>query len=85
MMALGGFVGAMGGEWLVLASTSFIGAYLLMRGFAFFFGGYPSEYLIYFLIRNELPLDLNWTAWVYFSIFFVAFIFNYVWQTKHWH
>jgi hypothetical protein len=47
---IAGLIAAYKGEWLILLSTSFIGAYLLMRGFAFFFGGYPDEKVIRFKI-----------------------------------
>jgi len=75
----GGLFAYFEGEWLILFSTAFIGAYLLMRGMAYFFGGYPSESVIYFKIHFGLPLDLDWRAWCYYGLFAACFVFNYVW------
>lgn len=76
---MGGVAAAMIGQWLVLLASSFIGAYILMRGFACFFGGYPDEKLVQFKIAHDLPLDLEWTAWLYFGFALACFVFNYVW------
>jgi len=70
---------------LILFVTSFVGAYLLMRGFAFYFGGLPSESAISFKVKNGLPLDPAWYAWGYYAFGGACFAFNYYFQTKHWH
>jgi len=75
----GGLAAYCQGEWLILFSTSFIGAYLLMRGFAFFFGGYPTESVIYFKVKAGMPLNLDWIAWCYYGSCAVFFVFNYCW------
>jgi len=82
---LGGLAAYWKGEWLILFVTSFVGAYLLMRGFAFYFGGYPSESVIYNKEKNGHSLDLDWYAWGYYAFCGVCFAFNYYFQTKHWH
>jgi len=92
---LGGLAAYWEGEWLILFVTSFVGAYLLMRGFAFYFGGLPSESAISFKVKYGLPLvrphfeviggDPAWYAWGYYAFCGVCFAFNYYFQTKHWH
>jgi len=36
--------------------TAFIGAYLFVRGFSMFIGGYPNEALLYQQMNNDVPL-----------------------------
>ena len=48
----------------ILIGTCFIGAYMIVRGLACIFGGYPSEIQIDFMLRTEEPIDMKF-FWYY--------------------
>jgi hypothetical protein len=45
--AIGAYLAYKFNTAIVIMSTSFLGAYLFVRGFAMFFGGFPSEVELY--------------------------------------
>jgi hypothetical protein len=52
-------------EQAVLFGTSVIGSYLLIRGLAVMFGGFPNEFMVYDAIRNQAFMSNNRMMFVY--------------------
>jgi hypothetical protein len=68
-------------KWL----TSMMGSYLFMRGWTYYFGGYPSEVDMYYDMINPEYTDLEFTTafWVYVALFFAGiYAFVYI-QTRY--
>ena len=60
-------------------ATAFVGGYMFMRGFTFYFGGYPSEMEMIQIMSKGDVLEFTVSFWVYFGVFICASIFGYVW------
>ena len=81
---LGGWLSARYSRDVVLVGTSLIGAYSFMRGFSYFFGGYPNEAKLLSDLKNEIPLDdMNDAFWVYLAIFILGTIVGIYYQYNH--
>jgi MFS family permease len=70
-------------RWL----TAMLGSYFCMRGFTFYFGGFPSEMDMYANMVNPSPdfehFDFSWMFWLYvgafcFGCIMFAFVQNHV-------
>lgn len=61
-----------------ILATSIIGSYLVIRGFSFIFGGFPSESMIIDLIKNqewkEFDNILTPVVYAYLSVWLVLAI-----------
>lgn len=63
-------------KWL----TSCVGSYIFMRGWTYYFGGFPSEMEMYSMMAHENsdPLEFTWMFWLYVAIF-AGGILVFVW------
>lgn len=80
-MCAGGIVGVYNADKVKKYLTALIGAYLFMRGWTYFFGGFPSELSMYDAMasQNSEELDFNNMFWMYIGIFIgAAILFVYV-------
>ena len=83
-----GLVFAIGGGFLanaqrcliVIFGTSFIGSYMFMRGWTFFFGGYPSEQELFAMWNSGEPVELDSKFWIYMAVLGITFAFTSFWQ-----
>lgn len=64
--------------------TAFLGGYIFMRGWTFYFGHYPSEVEMYQMIKAGQEIDLEWQFWVYYGVFVVTAVGGYVWQVSYY-
>ena len=62
--------------------TSFLGAYLFMRGLTFFFGGFPSEVQMFSMMAYDVDQFLGNAFWVYLAVFVATGILGFVCQTQ---
>jgi len=69
---------------ILILSTSMIGSYLVIRGIAFYAGGYPNEFTIQQAIEHNQYDDIPTTFYAYLAgIVFLFVCGNYV-QCKHY-
>ena len=52
---------------MITLTTSGVGSYLFIRGFAFFLGGLPSEGDLISDLAKEEDIELDMKFWIYFS------------------
>merc|ERR1711941_155673 len=79
----GGFLAYYAAPHVVLYGTSGIGAYGFMRGWSFFFGGYPNEGTIFAQLKDGADVHLKWPFWVYMGVFACCFVFAVYYQHKN--
>jgi len=53
---------------ITILSTSITGAYMAVRGLSFIFGGFPSEMLIYDLVKKQQLDQIPWSLHIYLSL-----------------
>jgi hypothetical protein len=75
-----GFIAWHYSELVVLIATAAGGSYLFVRGWSYFFGGFPKESDIYNFITSGEGLKFDSAFWVYFGVFVVCWILCMVWQ-----
>jgi Ca2+/H+ antiporter len=67
---------------VTIVSTSLIGAFFLVRGFAFFIGGYTDEITLYTQIKaGTAPYSTTFLA--YLAVILILFGLGVTYQTKH--
>jgi len=64
-----------------LMATSFIGAYMIVRGLAAIFGGYPSEIQIDIMLRTEEPVNMKF-FWYYMILLVTIGLLSARYQLK---
>ena len=64
-----------------LMATSFIGAYMIVRGLATIFGGYPSEIQIDIMLRTEEPVNMKF-FWYYMILLVTIGLLSARYQLK---
>jgi len=69
----GGFLSFKFSKQVVLVCTSLIGSYAFMRGWTYFFGGFPSETDLMTSMRQQQPIDVTQAFWIYLSLFLLGF------------
>jgi hypothetical protein len=70
-----GFLSFRFSKQVVLFFTSLLGSYAFMRGFTYFFGGFPGEAEIYQSLRLQQPIvNLTNAFWIYLAMFISGFI-----------
>lgn len=79
----GGFLAYYAGPHVVLYGTAGIGAYGFMRGWTYFFGGYPNEGVLFSQLKEGVDIKLEWPFWVYFGVFVCSFVFAVYYQHKY--
>ena len=68
----------------VLLFTSFIGAYVFIKGFCYFIGGFPSIITIMYGLYNANTVEgLTAAFWLYFALMICVFSGGFVYQIKH--
>jgi hypothetical protein len=67
---------------VVITSTAGIGSYLFVRGWSYFFGGWPTTAQIMESINQTDDFDLGTAFWAYFAIIILSFLFFLFWQIK---
>lgn len=79
LMVAGGIIGCKNTELVKKYLTACIGSYIFMRGWTYYFGGYPSELEMYdmMMTENTDPLEFTGLFWVYVCIF-VGSVFAFV-------
>jgi hypothetical protein len=65
------------GKWVILLSTSGIGAYMFSRGWGYIFGGWPSEAAM--MGQGAEFVEFGTAFYIYMSLFFILWIFFTVW------
>lgn len=70
-----------------LTSTSFVGSYMFMRGWSWYFGGFPAERDIIMMIYPSEGGDafnsIGWSFWLYMVFFFIVWGISYMWQVNN--
>lgn len=73
IMVTGAFFGCKHPQFVKKWLTSMIGSYLFMRGWTYYFGGYPSEMDMYENMSNpDLELEFTAAFWLYVALFFIG-------------
>ena len=70
----GGFLSFKFSKQVVLICTCLIGSYSFMRGWTYFFGGFPAEGDIFHSLKTQTPIAVTQTFWIYLSLFVVGFL-----------
>jgi len=72
-------------EYIVIFSTSLIGAYSIVRGISLYAGGFPNEGVVISLIKNNETEQLNqlftWRVYVYLAAILLTFIIGVLYQS----
>lgn len=67
-------------ETLIIITTSFLGSYLMVRGISHWIGGFPSEILIYELLKSGAGFE--GTFYAYLAVIWVLTIGCIIFQWK---
>jgi hypothetical protein len=54
-----------------------------MRGWTYFFGGFPSEGDIFHSLKTQTPIAVTQVFWIYLSLFVVGFLAGLYYQTRN--
>jgi len=82
-MVAGGYLAIKRGKGVLIWATSFFGSYMFMRGWTYYFAGYPSEMQIYeSLLQDGQDIELTNAFFAYMGVFAVAFIAS-IYTQKH--
>lgn len=73
-----GFTSCKYSKQMIVLTTSGVGSYLFIRGFSFFFGGYPNEGDLIADLAQEIPVELGNRFWIYFGCFFFCWLLSAV-------
>ena len=73
---MGGVIACNFAHELVLYGTSFLGSYIFMRGWTFFFGQFPSEVEMITKLYFDEEIRLALYFWIYVVVFVALFIFT---------
>ena len=65
--------------------TSFLGAYLFIRGLSIFIGGFPNEFILYGQIEAGIFDGLEWHFYVYMLAVLVTGVLGVIFQLKRGH
>jgi len=75
--------------YVIILSTSIIGAYGMMRGLAIMIGYFPDERQVYQLMQNgeydQVKALITWQVYLYMALFIILAILGIVIQIKYWH
>lgn len=84
-MAAGAYLGCKKPDLVKKYLTAVVGSYIFMRGWTYFFGGFPSEIEMYSYMahENSEELDITWVFWLYVGIF-VGGVFAFVYAQSTW-
>jgi hypothetical protein len=75
----GGYLSLKFQSKFVLLFTSFIGAYVFVKGFCYFIGGFPSIITIMFALFSTKTVDgLTAAFWLYFAVMICVFSGGFV-------
>jgi hypothetical protein len=66
----------------VIGATAILGGYMLMRGIAFWFGGYVNEFVVAKMIKDGLASEINPIYWVYIGLFVLFSVVGAIVQWK---
>lgn len=70
-----------------ILSTSFVGSYMFMRGWSWYFGGFPSErdiiMMIYPTESGSAFSKIGWSFWLYIVFFILVWGLSYIWQVNN--
>jgi hypothetical protein len=66
-------------DFIMILGTSFLGAYALVRGFSYFFGGFPDEVTMFNSMRNGVEVEFENTFYYYLIAIVLFFILGYWW------
>jgi len=85
-MVIGTLVGCYKADAVKRYLTACVGSYIFMRGWTFYFGGFPSEMEMYTMMTkpDSEPLDFTGLFWFYVCLW-VASVFLCVYIQEHWH
>lgn len=81
--ASGAFLSKWKWKFMCIISTSFLGAYLVIRGLSIFIGYYPDELTIAKKIRYKEMDDVGWEFYLYFSFILILAGFGIYVQFKN--
>jgi len=77
LMIVSGILAWKFARWVVLISTSGIGAYLFARGWGYIFGGWPSEAAL--MGQGVEVVQFGTAFYIYVTLFAILWIFFTVW------
>lgn len=60
-------------------NTAFLGGYMFMRGWTYYFGHYPSEMEVWAMMVHGEEVDLTWQVWLYYAVFVFSGLMGYIW------
>lgn len=66
---------------VIIASTSFTGAYLIVRPLSWMIGGFPNEFTLYDTFQTGKIVSLPWTFFVYLILIICISIVGGMYQT----
>jgi hypothetical protein len=61
-------------DHILIASTSLIGCYSLIRGISLYAGGYPNEFTLAELLKQGLYSQIGYTFYIYLAAMAVVFV-----------
>jgi len=74
-------------QYIVIFSTSLIGAYATIRGISMYAGGFPDESLVITLIKNnetsQLDTIFTWRVYLYLASIILLFIIGVIFQANY--
>ena len=65
--------------------TSFLGAYIFIRGTSIFFGHFPNEFVLYGQIQAGVFDGLEWQFYVYIVFVVITGVLGAIFQFKRGH
>jgi len=69
-------------KFVMVVGTSFIGAFLVIRGIASFLGGYPNEFQLFNEIQAGQVDNVPWEVYIYIASMFVISLLGMLFQHK---
>lgn len=65
---------------VIIASSAFTGAYLVVRPFSWMIGGFPNEFLIYSRLQNGEIHEIGWGFFVYLIVIIALAVVGSMYQ-----
>lgn len=85
-LVIGIVLGIYFSDKMIIISSSIVGSYIISRGLSFILSGFPSEMLIFDLLKSknyqELDKLFTYKAYIYFSLIIIFFIIGIMIQFK---
>jgi hypothetical protein len=80
-----GFLAYKFDKHILVYLTSFLGAYIFIRGTSIFFGHFPNEFVLYGQIQAGVFDGLEWQFYVYIVFVVITGVLGAIFQFKRGH